>query len=403
LPVAWNGPTHADPRWVLALFYAAQFGHLGIVLPFLAPWIEGRGFGPMGIGVLMALPALFKVASPWSWGVWADRSGKRRELLALATLAAAVSLTVLPLAPGLFWIGLLVGVNAFVRAPIIPYVETTALEQSEHRGFAYGPIRLWGSIAFMVTSAGYGWMRGTGTGDAGLVLAGGMMAAAGLLAKFAFPRPLGRPGEREAVTSAQGGEAAAARPADLVRLLAGCALMQVSHGAYYTFYSIHLQNLGYGGTAIGLLWALGVFCEILLLTRVDRVVNRYGSGVVLQASLLVAAVRWILIGTVTSLPWLALAQTLHAVTYAAFHVAAIRDVYHLFGSRARARGQTMYSGMTYGLGMSVGSLGAGWLGAMIGLPSLFLVSAGVALCAMPVLGGRLFRGARAEATSEQRG
>ncbi len=380
-----DDPTKTDPRRALSLAYACMFGHMGVILPFLAPWFQQRGFGPVGIGFLMALPALFKVLAPWSWGVWADRSGRRRELLIAAFLGAAVALAVLPLVDGALAIALVVILYSFARAPILPYVEATTLEQSEQRRFAYGPIRLWGSIAFMVVSALYGWSSGYLFADAGLWIAAGMLGVAVVPALLAFPYPLDR-GIRDRAARDQVTPGSRETRREIVRLLLACALMQVSHGAYYTFYSIQLGNLGFGGGTIGGLWALGVLCEVLLLTRMDGIVARFGPGPVMQLSLVVAALRWATIGWATSLPWLALAQTLHAVTYAAFHVAAIREVFRLYGSAARARGQAMFSGMTYGLGMFLGALGAGWLGARLGLPALFFVSAAVALSALVVLG-----------------
>jgi len=381
MPTSTAPPRPGDPRGALALAYAAMFGHMGIVLPFLAPWFQRQGFGPAGIGVLMALPALFKVLAPWSWGAWADRSGRRRELLIAAFLGAAVALAVLPLVQGALAIGLVVTLYSFARAPILPYVEATTLEQSERRNFAYGPIRLWGSIAFMVVSSSYGWASGRLHADAGLWLAAGMLGLAATPALRAFPYPLDRGRGQSAPASAE-------TRRKIVRLLSACALMQVSHGAYYTFYSIHLQNLGYGDGVIGALWALGVLCEVLLLTRMDAIVRRFGRGPVMHASLLLAALRWMVIGSTTSLLWLVPAQALHAATYAAFHVAAIGEVFRLYGPAARARGQTMFSGMTYGLGMFLGALGSGWLGARIGLAPLFVVSAAVALAAVAVLGRR---------------
>jgi hypothetical protein len=47
----------------------------------------------------------------------------------------------------------------------------------------------------------------------------------------------------------------------------------------------------------------------------------------------------------------------------------------------------MYSGMTFGAGMFVGNLTAGALAVPLGLPALYLASAGVALVALVVLGG----------------
>jgi PPP family 3-phenylpropionic acid transporter len=377
-----ENPDGRDPRPRLALIYAAKFGHLGIVMPFLAPWIQGRGMGPAAIGVLLALPALFKILAPWCWGRWADRSGRRRELLAVAALTAAAALAGLVFSGGPLVLALLMLLYSFARAPVLPYVEATSLEQSDLRGYAYGPVRLWGSLAFVVTSSGVGALSGWISLEAGLLAAAAMLAFCGVLGPT-LPAPVQR-GQRDAP---EDGTTMRRLPPGLVRFLAACALMQVSHGAYYTFYSIRLQDLGYGGAVIGSLWAFAVICEILLFSRMDRIVQRLGAQAVMVGCLLVAAARWLLIGLTTALPLLVVGQALHAFTYAAFHVAAIRVVYDAFGPGRRARGQAMYSGMTFGLGIFLGSLVAGWLVGPLGLPAVFAGSSAVALVALLVLGG----------------
>ena len=87
-----------------------------------------------------------------------------------------------------------------------------------------------------------------------------MLIAAGLLALCALvsltlPLELWRP-EPPAQRSAGVLDVGAPRRLSLVRFFAACALMQASDGAYYTFYSIRLQDLGHGGATIGALWAL---------------------------------------------------------------------------------------------------------------------------------------------------
>ena len=288
-----ENPDSPDPRPRLALLYAAKFGHLGIVMPFLAPWIQGRGMGPAAIGVLLALPALFKIVAPWIWGRWADRGDRRRELLLVASLTAAAALAGMVLSGGLVALALLMLLYSFARAPVLPFIEATSLEQSERRGFAYGPIRLWGSLAFVLTSSGVGVLAGWVSLDAGLFAAAGLLALCGLLA----PTLPAAPPREGVVQPIAGGPAPPAR-AGLARFFAACALMQVSHGAYYTFYSIRLQDLGYSDAVIGSLWALAVICEILLFTRMDGIVARFGAHAVMVVCLLIAAGRWVLIGVV---------------------------------------------------------------------------------------------------------
>jgi PPP family 3-phenylpropionic acid transporter len=371
----------------LSAFYAAKFGHLGIVMPFLAPWLQGRGLGALGIGLVMALPPLFKVATPWLWGRWADRGGRRRQLLIVACFIAATALAAMTIPAPLPVLCLLVGLYGFARAPIIPYLEATALEQSESRGFAYGPVRLWGSVSFMLTSSAFGAVRGPVSDDAGLLLAAVLLGVCALLAVRGLPAPTrlwDGPGAGPSSRPPAAGESSRA-DRGLLRLLLTCALMQVSHGAYYAFYSIHLADLGYRSVSIGALWALGVLCEILLLTRADALLRRFGSRSMMITCLLLAAVRWLLIGTADEALLLVIAQILHAATYAGFHVAAVREVYRRYGTSRRASGQAMYSGMTFGLGMFVGSLSAGALARSVGLPAAFVASAFVALAAVPLL------------------
>ena len=78
-------------------------------------------------------------------------------------------------------------------------------------------------------------------------------------------------------------------------LLSGL-LLQAAHGAYYSFFSLHLQEFGYGRTAIGLLWSVGVVAEVLIFAVMHRVLLRFGVRALLLISLALAALRWGLIG-----------------------------------------------------------------------------------------------------------
>lgn len=367
-------------RGVLGAFYVVHFAHLGIVVPFLGPWLEGRGLDAMGIGALTAMLALFNVLAPWSWGRWADESG-RRPLLALIAAASAGLALLAAVATRSVWplVGC-VALYGFSRSALLPYVEATSLEQATLRGFAYGPVRLWGSLSFMFAAAIFGLLEQRLSIDGGMAIAGATLFLVALLAAL-FPRPWSGALESHPDQAAPRFAGVA-----LVRVFVGCALMQASHAAYYAFYSIRLERLGHDSGTIGGLWAFAVICEVGLLLVVDRVVRRLGHVRVMQVSLLLAALRWAIVAEASSIALLGAAQALHAVTYAAFHVASIRLIFDAFGE-SRARGQTMFSGMTYGLGMLVGGLVAGALAEPLGLDGLFRLSALIAVAGCLALVG----------------
>ena len=164
-----------------------------------------------------------------------------------------------------------------------------------------------------------------------------------------------------------------------------CFLLQGGHGAYYAFYSIYMEATGYSKTLIGQLWALGVVAEVLVFILMHRLLQRFGARRVLMASLLLAAVRWLLIGYFPGdLGLMLLAQTLHAATFGTFHASAIHLVHHYFPGRLQGRGQALYSSLSFGAGGALGSLASGFLWESAGADVTFAVSAVVSLLAFAV-------------------
>ncbi len=171
----------------------------------------------------------------------------------------------------------------------------------------------------------------------------------------------------------------------LLAFFAACFLMQVSHGPYYTFYSIYLEDHGYSKTLIGQLWALGVIAEVFVFLQMHRLLSRFGALPVLLSSFFLAALRWLLIGWLPeSLPVLLGAQILHAATFGAFHASAIHLVYHYFPGRLQGRGQALYSSLAFGAGGAVGSFGSGLLWEGVGPALTFSAGTVAAITALLV-------------------
>ncbi len=141
-----------------------------------------------------------------------------------------------------------------------------------------------------------------------------------------------------------------------------CLLLQISHGPYYTFFSIFLENYGYSKTAIGWLWALGVFAEIGVFLVAHLLFSWFNVRTLAVSCLVIAAVRWYLTGAYPqSLPLILLAQLGHAATFGVFHAIAIYLIHRYFNAQASGQGQAMYSAFSFGVG---GALGA-YLSGMI--------------------------------------
>ena len=245
-----------DPRPALIALYGSYFAYMGVIQPYLPAWLRDHGFGPSVLAVLLAIQPVAKLAAPWTWGRWADRSGRRRFLLGTGLLLGVGALAALGVAGSPASVALALAVLAFGTAPVLPFAEATALEQAERHHFRYGPVRLWGSLGYVGAAAGFGAVldrTGSGAGPAAaLVLL--------LLAATATWRLPAAEGASDPKGRQAGSVLSQIRETRSLRLFAGCALMQVGHGGYYAFYTLRLQDLGYPGWAIGSLWALAVLC-----------------------------------------------------------------------------------------------------------------------------------------------
>jgi PPP family 3-phenylpropionic acid transporter len=157
--------------------------------------------------------------------------------------------------------------------------------------------------------------------------------------------------------------------------------MQLSHGPYYTFLTLHLEALGYSRAVIGMLWAVGVVAEVLMFMAMSRILERFSVRQVLAASFLLAALRWLLLGSLAGHLWmLLLIQLLHAGTFASFHAAAIAYVQRSFGSRQQGQGQALYAALS-GIGGALGALYSGYCWHSLGPAWTFSIASVAALAA----------------------
>jgi PPP family 3-phenylpropionic acid transporter len=298
---------------------------------------------------------LMRVLAPNAWGWLADRGiGRRLTIIRLAAVGTLIGCTSFFVA-GSFggWL-MAIALMAFFWSAALPLFEGVTLDHLRSSGGDYSRIRLWGSIGFIVTVQGAGWLLDR------LPLASipWMLCAAafGLLVFALLVAEPARTGSPESRASLR----RVLNQRHVQALLASAFAMAVAHGALYLFYSIYLADLGYRQTVIGALWSLGVVSEIVVFLFVGRVLEKRAVRPILLVCFGAAALRFLIIGWLAEgLGWLLLAQVLHALTFGAFHAACIHAVNDWFPAGCQGRGQALYSSLSYGLGGLLGGLLAG--------------------------------------------
>lgn len=368
------------PYWRLSGFYLFYFAALGALVPFWGLYLKELGFGALAIGQLLAIPMATKVVSPPLWGWLGDHFGQRMRLVRVGSFFTFLTFIPIFFISGYWPLALGMILFSFFWNAVLPQFEVVTLHYLSGQVFRYSRIRVWGSVGFILSVALLGVVVDA-HGPAATLPVLLLLFLAGWLASLGI-----RDAEPKPEASDQGPILRLLREPRILAFFIGCFLMQMGHGLYYAFYSIHMEAAGHSKTLIGILWALGVGAEVLVFLSMHRLLERFGARSLLLLSFVLAALRWLLTGLFPGhLGLMVFAQLLHAATFGVFHAAAIHLVHGLFVGRHQGRGQALYSSLSFGAGGAVGSLGSGWLWESLGAASSFALAGLVSLLAWVVV------------------
>lgn len=334
-----------------ALFFFGYYGFIGVFSPYASLYFAGKGMTAAQIGVLMSLIQVMRIFGPNLWGWVADRSQKRVLVLRITALAALAAFS------GMFFgrtfahfFMVMVAINMFTSAqgPL-----SEALMLSEMRGDLthYGKLRLWGSVGFILLAVMSGHFLDWHGVDSMPWIALAMLALV-LIASWRMQESphIDAQHDRPSVR-------ALLQRREVIAFFASTFLMIAAHSSLYVFYSLYLAQIGYSKTVIGLMWSLGVVAEIGFFFYQTPIFRRFGVRKLMVASLLIAVLRFLMIGfCAQSLFWLLIAQVLHAATFGAHHSASVATLQRWFSGPLQARGQALFISISYGLGGTAGGL-----------------------------------------------
>lgn len=365
----------------LAGFYFFYFGYLGAFAPFFSLYLKASGLDAVAIGVLMSLPQVSRIVASHLWGWLADRSGRGLRVVRTAGIAGLACFLGVFAGSSFGWLFCVLFAMTFFWSAALPLVEAATLTHLGEDTARYGRIRVWGSVGYIVAVVGVGHAL-----DAVSIRALPWIVLAAMTGMLAFSWRIPERPPRAAGPHAEIGIWDVLRRPETMTLIVAGALMSAAHGPYYAFYSLYLVGHGYTKAVVGWLWALGVFCEIGIFVWMPHLFRAYTARQVLIASFALAVVRFLLIGWgIDTLALLLIAQVLHAATFGSFHAAAISIVHRIFRGRHQARGQAIYSSLSFGTGGAAGAIASGYAWAHYGPAITFTLAAGCAFAGLVLL------------------
>lgn len=329
-----------------AALYAAIFGVGGIQLPFFPLWLKAKGLDAQAIGLVLSVPMVVRVFIVPVIARQADRRDSLRTLIVASSCATVAGYLLVGLANAPVTIFLAFTLASLAYTPILPMAETYALRGLAAIGRAYGPVRLWGSLAFILGGfvAGFAVDRIPARDLIWLLVAAYALSALAAISLAELPPAPQRAQEKAA-------RRGLLRDGVFLAVVISAGLTQASHAVYYSFSAVAWSAAGLDGKAIAALWGLGVLAEVLLFALSGRLPRSLGPLALLLIGAAGGAIRWAGMAfdpPAAALPWL---QLLHGLSFGATHLGALGFVarHAPHGQSATAQG---YLAIALGLMMA---------------------------------------------------
>jgi len=327
----------------LSAYYFFYFALVGVYVIFMPKVLLELGYSAIEVGIVYAAAPFMRFLLPFIFRHFVTLTFK---IYLFALLMTFIGTLLFLGTVDDFWLyltaNLLFGASMGIS---LPYVETIALASlSKNR---YGRVRLWGSLGFMGIAL---WL--------GKILQEPYEALYYLSAMAFLTLIFGGILVRHDTVDHPGTQDNSSF--SLSKYWAfwlSVFLMQVGFGGFYNFFTIYETAHGISLEMTSWMWSFGVICEIVMLYFQGPLLQRNLLNI-LKFATLVTSVRWLVLYLYPdSIPLTFASQSLHAVSFALYHTAAITYVFSLYTQKKLA--QQFFLGISFGLGGSVGALLSG--------------------------------------------
>lgn len=344
--------------WLACLFFAG----FGCLVPFLPVWLEkAHGFSGSQIGLVLAIGGFSRIIAGPLTAAWADgRNDRRAPMFLFAGLltlgfGALWFVTSFPL---VFAIILLMDVAFW---GLLPVVEAALLRLTKYGWPRYGLARGLASAAFVVGSSAVGMLIDAYGEWAIWGWLFGVSAALIVAAAWMIPEPVA--GDREAPFSVRlAGGVGMLKDRKFALLIFAAGLIQATHSYFYVAGTlIWTNNQQLSSTLSGNLWSIGVVAEVGFLIFMARWTEKFAPETLILVGAISAVIRWTALATLPPVWALYGLQIMHAGTFAATFLGAMRMIQGIHGDERTPTAQMIYMALASAPAQAVTTLMSGEL------------------------------------------
>jgi len=378
-------PTAAriSPELHATFYHFAALSTNGVAGAYFGVWLADKGMSPSEIGFISACPVLALLVFNVVVGRLADRAADWRQVIVILSMVAGLLPFAFYIAAGVIGLAIVWTVFQVPVGAMMPVTDAATLRMTERRGTSFGAIRAWGTIGYIIATAGttllVGWF---GPGAFLPTLIGWSL----LRAVLSLQLPPFRAPEREQVLRPTVGASRlreVMQPWFILPIVA-FALVQATHSIINSFAGLLWKQQGVPENLIGPLIAVSAIGEAAVLFLWPRFGKRVSARQMILASAVVTAIRWTLTALGPPVPLLFALQLLHAVTFAVGYLGTMHFIANWTSENIAAEAQSSSYVVQQGVAVLV-LLGFGPLAGAFGYHAFFASAVLGALATIAVL------------------
>ena len=340
---------------VLTIVYWLYFGQLGVIVPYLGIFLDGRGFSSEQIGELFAIITLSRILGPGLWAGIADKTGNTVGVLRLGCFLTLATFGTVFWFDSFWGLTLSFGLMMMFWTAVLPQLEVITMQSVLHSRFNYGQIRLWGSVGFICLTLIVGKALDVFNTETPIYVSVIVLLLLAIATLF-----INVPVKPKAAAKHTGSIWNYAKQRPFMVFIFASACLQISFGAFYGFFSLYMRDLGYSGQQTGVFIALGVLAEVGIFLIAQRLIKTIGVWNLLFACLVLTAARWYLLADFAGFFWvIVLSQLIHALSFGLTHAVSVHFIHQYLPAQYHSRGQAVYISVAFGFGGAFGNYLAG--------------------------------------------
>jgi PPP family 3-phenylpropionic acid transporter len=319
------------------------FAGFGALIPHLPTWLDAtQGFTGVQISLVLTIGGLSRIIAGPLTAAWAAGQADKRAPLFLFSFLLTAGFATLWFVKG-FWpvftIILLMDVGFW---GLLPAVEAALIRLTKTGLPPYGFARGLASAAFIVGSSSVGFLvGGYGPWAIWAWLLGVSIALIG--AAFVMPKePVAGNEEGDFLGRLKEG-VGLLKNRRFALLIFAAGILQATHGYFYGFgVLIWTKDQAISQAVAGNLWSVGVAVEVMFLMFLGGWSSKFASETLILVGAIACIIRWTAMAFLPPEILLWPLQVLHAGTFAAVFLGAMRLVNQMMGDEKTATAQMIY-------------------------------------------------------------